>query len=360
MELELGHKRKPGRNDALNVPKVASSPDEAILKVEDLRVEFRLSDGVVRAVDGVSFELKGGETLAVVGESGSGKSVTALAILRLLAMPPARISSGRIWYQGKDLLTLSEAEMRSIRGNNISMIFQEPMTSLDPVMKVGKQVAEAIQLHQGTSAREAAERAVTALELVAIPEPEKRAMEYPFQLSGGMRQRIMIAMAMSCNPQLLIADEPTTALDVTIQAQILKLMVDLKERLGTAIILITHDLGVVAEMAQRVVVMYAGRMVEEGSVDSIFHRPLHPYTTGLLGSIPRLYSSLEPDADKERLQEIRGTVPSMREEIAGCAFAERCGFATERCRTQAPPLEEMESGHHVACWESQRFLDSHD
>ena len=322
------------------VLRLAPSPDEAILRVDDLRVQFLTSEGVVRAVDGIAFEVKSGETLAVVGESGSGKSVTALSILRLLAMPPARIGSGSIWYQGRDLLTLSEAEMRDMRGNDISMIFQEPMTSLDPVMKVGKQVAESIRLHQGASTREALDRAVAALRLVGIPEPAKRAKDYPFQLSGGMRQRVMIAMAMSCNPQLLIADEPTTALDVTIQAQILKLMVDLKERLGTAIILITHDLGVVAEMAQRVLVMYAGRTVEESSVDLIFRRPLHPYTVGLLGSIPRLYSSLDARGGEQRLQEIRGTVPSLREEIVGCAFAERCGFATERCRAQSPPLEE--------------------
>ena len=360
MESELGQRQGPGRNDTLAVPKVGSSPDEAILKVEDLRVQFRTSEGVVRAVDGISFEVKNGETLAIVGESGSGKSVTALSILRLLAMPPARIMSGRIWYQGQDLLTLSEAEMRDMRGNHISMIFQEPMTSLDPVMKVGKQVAESIRLHQGTTVGEALDRAVTALQLVGIPDPAKCAKEYPFQLSGGMRQRVMIAMAMSCNPQLLIADEPTTALDVTIQAQILELMVDLKERLGTAIILITHDLGVVAEMAQRVVVMYAGRIVEESSVDLIFRRPLHPYTVGLLGSIPRLYSSLGPEGGEERLQEIRGSVPSLREEIVGCAFAERCGFSIERCRAQSPLLEEKQAGHFAACWESQRLLDGHD
>ncbi len=359
-ELELGQKQGPGGKDAAAVPKVALSPDEAVLKVEDLHVKFRTSDGVVRAVNGISFEVKSGETLAVVGESGSGKSVTALSILRLLAIPPAEISGGKIWYQGRDLLMLSEAEMRDIRGDNISMIFQEPMTSLDPVMKVGKQVAEAIKLHQGTSTNESLDRAVAALQLVGIPDPAKVAKEYPFQLSGGMRQRVMIAMAMSCNPQLLIADEPTTALDVTIQAQILTLMVELKERLGTAIILITHDLGVVAEMAQRVVVMYAGRTVEEGTVDSIFRRPLHPYTVGLLGSVPRLYSSLDVGSEEQRLQEIRGTVPSLREEIVGCAFAERCDFATERCRTQTPPLEKKRDGHHAACWESQRLLDSHD
>ena len=337
----------------------AGAPGETVLRVEDLRTHFHTGDGVVRAVDGVSFEVYSGETLAVVGESGSGKSVTALSVLRLLATPPARIKSGRIWYQDRDLLALSEAEMRRIRGNNISMIFQEPMTSLDPVMTVGMQVAEAIRAHQGTTTRQALERAVTALDSVGIPEPARRAQEYPFQLSGGMRQRVMIAMAMSCNPRLMIADEPTTALDVTIQAQILSLMVDLKQRLGTAIILITHDLGVVAEMAQRVVVMYAGRIVEEASVDALFTRPLHPYTVGLLGSVPRLYSSLESEGDTGRLQEILGTVPSMREEIAGCAFAPRCSMATARCRRQAPPLQPIQDGHRTACWESQQLLDGH-
>ncbi len=360
MGIEHGQEKESAGNAAVAASRVASQPPEVILKVEDLRVQFRTAEGVVRAVDGISFEVKTGETLAIVGESGSGKSVTALSILRLLAMPPARISSGSIRYQGQDLLTLSEADMRDMRGNHISMIFQEPMTSLDPVMKVGKQVAESIRLHQGTSTKEALARAVKALQLVGIPDPAKRAKEYPFQLSGGMRQRVMIAMAMSCNPLLLIADEPTTALDVTIQAQILKLMADLKERLGTAIVLITHDLGVVAEMAQRVVVMYAGRMVEEGSVDMIFRRPLHPYTVGLLGSIPRLYSSLDPEGGEERLQEIPGTVPSLREKIVGCAFAERCNFTTEHCRAQSPPLEEKQSGHLVACWESQQFLNGHD
>ncbi len=333
--------------------------DETVLEVEDLRTHFHTPEGVIRAVDGVSFTINSGETLAVVGESGSGKSVTALSILRLLAMPPARIASGRILYRGQDLLTLSDAEMRDIRGNIISMIFQEPMTSLDPVMTVGRQIAESIRLHQGVSTREALERAVTALDLVGIPAPAQRAREYPHQLSGGMRQRVMIAMAMACNPRLLIADEPTTALDVTIQAQILNLMLDLKERMGTAIILITHDLGVVAEVAQRVVVMYAGRVVEESTVGLLFTRPMHPYTVGLLGSVPRLFSSLETDGGEDRLQEISGNVPSMREEIKGCAFAPRCGYATERCRQDAPPLEEKQPGHRAACWESHRLPDRH-
>ena len=341
-------------------PRTSSAvSDDTVLRIEDLRTYFHTAEGSVRAVDGISFDVRAGETLAIVGESGSGKSVTALSILRLLPMPPARIESGRILYQGHDLLTLPEAEMRDIRGNNISMVFQEPMTSLDPVMTVGRQVAESIELHQGASSREAFEKAVEALDLVGIPEPAQRAREYPFQLSGGMRQRVMIAMAMACNPRLMIADEPTTALDVTIQAQILALMNDLKQRLGTAIILITHDLGVVAEMAQRVVVMYAGRMVEECAVEVLFSRPMHPYTLGLMGSVPRLYSSLQPDGGAARLQEMPGNVPSLGEEIVGCAFETRCGFATDRCRQEAPPLEEKQSGHRAACWESERVLDRH-
>lgn len=336
------------------------TPGEVVLRVEDLRTHFQTLDGVVRAVDGVSFEVRYGETLGVVGESGSGKSVTALSILRLLAMPPAEIVSGRIWYQGRDLLTLPGSEMRDIRGNNISMIFQEPMTSLDPVMTVGKQIAEAIRLHQHISRKAAMDEAVRALDLVGIPDPLARAKEYPFQLSGGMRQRVMIAMAMSCNPRLLIADEPTTALDVTIQAQILRLMVDLKERLGTAIILITHDLGVVAEMAQRVVVMYAGRKVEEAPVEALFARPMHPYTAGLMASVPKLRSSLEPGGGPDRLREIVGSVPSLHEEITGCAFAPRCDFATQRCRRENPPILPKRDGHHVACWESEQLLQRHD
>ena len=333
----------------------SQSTKDTVLKVDDLRTHFRTLDGIVRAVDGVSFEVGRGETLGVVGESGCGKSVTAMTILRLLAMPPASIESGEIWYGDRDLLQLNEREMRSIRGNEISMIFQEPMTSLNPVLTVGRQIGESIQLHQGATKKEALDKAVTALDLVGIPEAAQRAIEYPHQLSGGMRQRVMIAMALSCNPRLLIADEPTTALDVTIQAQILNLMVDLKERLGTAIILITHDLGVVAEMAQRVVVMYAGRKVEEAPVAQLFADPLHPYTVGLLGSIPRLNSSVATEGVSVRLQEIEGTVPSLRERIPGCAFAPRCHAATQQCREQLPVLEEKSIGHRVACWESDRL-----
>jgi peptide/nickel transport system ATP-binding protein len=317
-----------------------------LLEIEDLRTWFFTSDGVVRAVDGVSYSVAPGETLAVVGESGCGKSVTAMSVLRLLPSPPARIVSGAIRFEGRDLLTASEAEMRKIRGNEISMIFQEPMTSLNPVLTVGRQIAETLELHQGLSAADAQRRAVEMLETVRIPEAKRRADEYPHQLSGGMRQRVMIAMALACKPKLLIADEPTTALDVTIQAQILELMLDLKEKVGAAIVLITHDLGVVAETAQRVVVMYAGRKVEEASVADLFARPMHPYTRGLMGSIPRLAGGAK------RLTEIPGIVPRLNQPIVGCAFAERCAFVKDLCRTQAPALEAKAPGHFAACFES--------
>jgi peptide/nickel transport system ATP-binding protein len=317
-----------------------------LLEIEDLRTWFFTSDGVVRAVDGVSYSVAPGETLAVVGESGCGKSVTAMSVLRLLPSPPARIVSGAIRFEGRDLLTASEAEMRKIRGNEISMIFQEPMTSLNPVFTVGRQIAETLELHQGLSAADAQARAVEMLELVRIPEAKRRADEYPHQLSGGMRQRVMIAMALACKPKLLIADEPTTALDVTIQAQILELMLDLKEKVGAAIVLITHDLGVVAETAQRVVVMYAGRKVEEATVADLFARPMHPYTRGLMGSIPRLAGGAK------RLTEIPGIVPRLNQPIIGCAFAERCAFVTERCRKEAPTFEAKAPAHFAACFES--------
>jgi peptide/nickel transport system ATP-binding protein len=332
-----------------------SRQGDVVLRVDDLRIRFHTFEGVVHAVNGVSFEVHRGETLAVVGESGSGKSVTALSILGLLPSPPAQRESGHVWFEGRDLATLPEAQMRRIRGNAISMIFQEPMTSLDPVMTVGRQIAEAIEIHQGLARKDALEAAVAALALVRVPEPKRRARQYPFQLSGGLRQRVMIAMAMACNPRLLIADEPTTALDVTIQAQILNLMDELKERVGASIVLITHDMGVVAEMAQRVVVMYAGRVVEQAAAEELFARPLHPYTVGLLGSVPRLYASLEPEADDCRLQEIPGTVPSMRETVAGCAFAPRCRLATDKCHREAPPLELQRAGHAAACWHSGKL-----
>jgi peptide/nickel transport system ATP-binding protein len=321
---------------------------ETILEIDDLKTYFFTRDGVVRAVDGVSYRLAKGETLGVVGESGCGKSITALSVLRLVPTPPGRIVGGAIRFAGQDLLARSEAEMRALRGNDISMIFQEPMTSLNPVLTVGRQIAETLMLHQGLSRRAALARAVEMLTLVRIPEAERRVKQYPHQLSGGMRQRVMIAMALSCNPKVLIADEPTTALDVTIQAQILALMQELKEKLGTAVILITHDLGVVAETAQRVVVMYAGRKVEEAPVGELFAAPLHPYTRGLMASIPRLGAAL--DADRHRLAEIPGMVPSLRSAPEGCSFAPRCGFATERCRTAAPGLESVRPDHVVACW----------
>lgn len=326
----------------------------ALLEVEKLQTHFNTPDGVVRAVEGVSLHVNAGETLAVVGESGCGKSVTAMSILRLIQEPPGKIS-GSIRFDGRDLLTLSEPEMRDIRGNAIPMIFQEPMTSLDPVLTVGKQIGETVQLHQGMNARDAEQKAIDMLTLVGIPAPARRVREYPHQLSGGMRQRVMIAMALACNPKLLIADEPTTALDVTIQAQILDLMRDLKTRLGSAIMLITHDLGVVAEMAERVVVMYAGRKVEEAPVREIFAHPLHPYTRGLLGSVPRLGSSLQ-DGGRGKLAEIPGLVPSLRQKIIGCPFAGRCPMTTDLCRERAPAFEAKAPGHAVACHYAERAM----
>jgi peptide/nickel transport system ATP-binding protein len=308
---------------------------------------------VVRAVDGVSYSVRAGETLAVVGESGCGKSVTALSILRLIASPPGRIVGGTIRFQGANLLDFSDAGMRAIRGNEISMIFQEPMTSLNPVLTIGRQIAETLMLHQRLDHKAALARAVEMLKLVHIPEAERRIGQYPHELSGGMRQRVMIAMALACNPKLLIADEPTTALDVTIQAQILDLMRELKAKIGAAIILITHDLGVVAEMAERVVVMYAGRKAEEAPVDSLFSAPQHPYTKGLLNSVPQLGETLK-EHPRERLMEIPGMVPSLRTEIVGCAFAPRCPLATERCRAEAPALEEKRPAHIAACHHSDR------
>ena len=318
----------------------------ALLEVENLQTHFRTPDGVNRAVDGVSFSVEAGETLAIVGESGCGKSVTSMSILRLIPEPPGKIA-GSIKFDGRELLDLSEEEMQKIRGNEISMIFQEPMTSLNPVLTVGWQIAETVRLHQGLDRKAAEARAVETLTLVGIPEPTRRAREYPHQLSGGMRQRVMIAIALACNPKLLIADEPTTALDVTIQAQILDLMADLKTRVGAAIVLITHDLGVVAEVAERVVVMYAGRKVEEAKVGPLFANPRHPYTQGLLGAVPKLGSSLT--GEHVRLAEIPGLVPSLKQRIKGCVFAGRCAQVTDVCREIAPALQEKGSDHLVAC-----------
>jgi oligopeptide/dipeptide ABC transporter ATP-binding protein len=340
----------------MNEVRAATAGEQPLLRVEELKTYFFTRDGVVRAVDGVSFAVYPGETLAVVGESGCGKSVMSLSILRLIASPPGRIVSGKLVFNGRDLLTLTESEMRAIRGNQISMIFQEPMTSLNPVLTIGRQIAEGVKLHFGVSMHQAMQRAVEMLRLVNIPEAERRIDQYPHQLSGGMRQRVMIAMALACGPRVLIADEPTTALDVTIQAQILDLMRDLKEKTGAAIVLITHDLGVVAEMAQRVVVMYAGRKVEEAPVHALFARPRHPYTLGLLNSIPRL--SAVHVASRPRLTEIPGTVPALRDMPSGCVFEPRCTFATDRCRAEYPPLELKAPAHLAACWHSDRVAET--
>ena len=318
----------------------------ALLEIENLQTHFRTRDGVNRAVDGVSFTVEAGETVAIVGESGCGKSVTASSVLRLIPEPPGKIK-GSIRFEGVDLLKLDERAMRDIRGNQISMVFQEPMTSLNPVLTVGRQIGETLRLHQGLGREAAERRAVEMLRLVRIAEPERRAREYPHQLSGGMRQRVMIAIALACNPKLLIADEPTTALDVTIQAQILDLMSELKQRVGAAIILITHDLGVVAEIAERVLVMYAGRKVEEAPVGELFRSPRHPYTQGLLGALPKLGSSLNEKATK--LVEIPGAVPSLKQRIAGCVFASRCALARDVCRHVPPALELKAPGHIAAC-----------
>ncbi|MCC6716296.1 MAG: ABC transporter ATP-binding protein [Acetobacteraceae bacterium] len=325
-----------------------------LLEVQNLQTHFGTLDGVVRAVEGVSFHIDAGETVAVVGESGCGKSVTAMSIMRLIQTPPGKIA-GKILFQGRDLLELTEPEMQAIRGKDISMVFQEPMTSLNPVLTVGRQIGETVMLHEGLSAKDAEQRAIEMLTLVGIPAPARRVREYPHQLSGGMRQRVMIAMALACSPQLLVADEPTTALDVTIQAQILELMRDLKTRVGAAIMLITHDLGVVAEMAQRVVVMYAGRKVEEGSVEDIFLHPLHPYTRGLMGAMPKLGSSLTTTG-RTKLTEIEGQVPSLRKPIIGCAFAGRCPEVTDVCRRMAPAIEEKAPAHWVACHYAARAM----
>ena len=334
--------RQPGRSG------------QHLLSIENLQTHFATDEGVVRAVEGVSFHIDSGETVGIVGESGCGKSVTAMSILRLIPEPPGRIA-GRIMFQGRNLLEQPDAEMRKIRGKDISMIFQEPMTSLNPVLSVGRQIGETLRLHEGLSQADAEKRSIEMLRFVGIPVPERRVKEYPHQLSGGMRQRVMIAMALACNPQLLIADEPTTALDVTIQAQILDLMRDLKTRVGAAIMLITHDLGVVAEMAERVVVMYAGRKVEEGSAVAIFGNPLHPYTRGLLGSVPKLGSSLH-ETGRSKLTEIGGQVPSLREKMVGCPFAGRCPWVTDLCREVAPAVEAKSPGHYAACHYSERVL----
>ncbi len=321
--------------------------EERLIEVKNLKTYFFTEDGVVPALDGIDFHINKGETIGVVGESGCGKSVTALSIMRLIPPTIGKVVEGDILFAGESLIKKTEDQMRRIRGNEISMIFQEPMTSLNPVYTVGDQIAEAIELHQNLDRKEAMKKAVAMLKLVGIPMPEKRVKEYPHQLSGGMRQRVMIAMALSCNPKLLIADEPTTALDVTIQAQILQLMKNLKKETNTAIMLITHDLGVVAEMAQRIIVMYAGKIVEEGDVRSIFYDPLHPYTEGLLKSIPNI------DKKKERLHVIEGMVPNPRFMPSGCRFHPRCPYAMEICMVKEPEIVNISDLRRVSCWKHQ-------
>jgi peptide/nickel transport system ATP-binding protein len=346
----------------MGTPAPADISNEApLLEVDGLRTYFDLRHGVVKAVDGVSFALAPHETLAIVGESGCGKSITALSLMRLVPDPPGRIAGGSIKLAGVDLLTLSDEAMRGVRGKDMAMIFQEPMTSLNPVLTIGSQIAEVLLLHEPINRQQAREKSIDMLRLARIPEPEQRAREYPHQLSGGMRQRAMIAMALACNPKVLIADEPTTALDVTIQAQILDIILDLQRKLGTAIILITHDLGVVAETAQRVIVMYAGRKVEEAPVDELFARPQHPYTHGLMASIPRLDLMRGEEAGASgRLQEIPGMVPALTNLPAGCVFAPRCAHAEDRCRREYPAYEEKRPRHWAACWRSTELFGDRD
>ena len=318
----------------------------ALLDIKGLKTHFKTDDGWLHAVDGVDLSIDRGETLCLVGESGCGKSVTAMTVLKLIAMPPGRIVAGQVLWQGRDLVPLPMDDMRRIRAKEIAIVFQEPMTSLNPVYTVGEQIAESLRLHEGLSARDAMDRTVEMLRLVHIPTPERRVRDYPHHFSGGMRQRVMIAMALACSPQLLIADEPTTALDVTIQAQILDLLNELKSRLGMSILLITHAMGVVAEMAQRVAVMYAGKVVEEAPVGELFAHPRHPYTQGLIRSIPRIDTAA---TRKLRLEAIGGTVPRLIAPAEGCRFAPRCKFAMPACSQATPPLREVAPGHRVAC-----------
>lgn len=337
------------------MPSIQSQDKETtvakLLEVKNLRTYFDSDDGVVKAVDGVDFAVDAGETIGIVGESGCGKSVTSMSILRLIPQPPGRIADGEVIFEGTDLTKVSEEEMLNIRGNDISMIFQEPMTSLNPVFTVGFQISEALILHQNMKEDQAKERAIEMLKLVNIPRAEKIVDEYPHQLSGGMRQRVMIAMALACQPKLLIADEPTTALDVTIQAQILDLMNDLKKRLNTAIMLITHDLAVVAEMCDHVIVMYAGKVVEDADVITLFEKPLHPYTIGLMDSIPSL------NFGKDRLETIEGSVPNPLYLPKGCYFHPRCKYATDRCISEVPELREIEPNHKVRCHHAEEVRD---
>ena len=325
---------------------------DILLSVKDLRTYFNVKEGLAKAVDGVSYHINQGETLGLVGESGCGKTVSALSILKLLDIPPAQFHSGQILFKDQDLLQLSEQELNTIRGRSISMVFQEPMTSLNPVLSIGFQIDEVMINHLGITAREARDRTIELLNMVGIPLPRKRAKEYPHQLSGGMRQRIMIALAIACDPELLIADEPTTALDVTIQAQIIELMLSLQDKLGTSILLITHDLGVIAETADRVAVMYAGKIVEEADVKTIFQNPLHPYTRGLLNSVP----NINKIDSATRLQEIPGIVPNLCYLPSGCAFMNRCPVKTKICESEKPKLLNIENQHNVGCWVAQQTV----
>ena len=324
----------------------APAGEAPLLDIRGLKTHFATDDGIVQAVDGIDLTVGRGETVCVVGESGCGKTVTALSVLKLIAMPPGRIAGGQILWQGRDLVPMAADEMNRIRAREIAIVFQEPMTSLNPVYTIGDQIGEVIALHEGLGRRAVLERTIDMLALVQIPNPKRRVNDYPHQFSGGMRQRVMIAMALSCHPKLLIADEPTTALDVTIQAQILDLLQDMKSRLGMSIMLITHAMGVVAEVAQRVVVMYAGKVVEEAAVGQLFANPRHPYTQGLIRSIPRVDKG---GGRKARLQTIAGSVPKLINPPGGCRFAPRCGFATDECLRAQPPLREFEPGHKVAC-----------
>ncbi len=321
------------------------SQAETILEIKDLCVEFQTVEGVVHAVDHLNYTLHKGEKLGIVGESGSGKSVSSLGMMQLIPNPPGRITGGEILYHGKDLVKASEKEMQKIRGNEISMIFQEPMTSLNSIIKCGKQIAESLRLHRGMKKKEAMEEAVRMMRAVGIANPEVRAHEYPHQMSGGMRQRVMIAMALACQPQILIADEPTTALDVTIQAQILDLIRELNESMGTSVVFITHDLGVVSELCDTVIVMYTGHIVEQAPVKELFESPKHPYTKGLLNAIPKITRERNP------LETIEGMVPNPTERIEGCSFSPRCPYATDQCRKAEPPMAELSDGRLVRCWQ---------
>jgi oligopeptide/dipeptide ABC transporter ATP-binding protein len=347
----------------MNAPMPDAGTSQAIappaLEIEALTTCFETRDGPVVAVDAMSYAVDRGETLGIVGESGCGKSVTALSALRLIPSPPGRITGGRVLLDGRDLLQLSENEMRQVRGNTISMIFQDPMTSLNPVLTIGQQIAEIGMLHQGLGRKAALDRAAELLRMVHIPDQRRRLDEYPHQLSGGMRQRVMIAMALACQPKVLIADEPTTALDVTIQAQILDLLAELQETTGTAIVMITHDLGVVSEVARRVVVMYAGGKIEEAAVGRLFEAPLHPYTCGLLTASPRFAAGAGRTGPRLPLAEIPGTVPAMTALPAGCRFAPRCPLAEDRCRAEPPPFAEHRPGHWAACWRAGEMQAPH-